>query len=288
MTVTTKEDELDSQSTAAADAGGGAPADGDASSSEAPVPSGLDKLKSHYSDRGELDDDALYGAAAEELGELRSWRKGRETSDKELVAILKSHPKIAMVLQYIAQGAPELEALSRVFDPEDLVRYEDEPDYEQWQEGKKKREQDMKESEERAGQYDLNYKESLSTVEAFCSENGLDEEAKTKLLDSLFAVYDDLIDGKVSSETLMLFHKGNTHDEDVADAAAQGKIDGRNEKIDVKKKDSIKGDALPEIEGGGGGATEVKSAPSPVKYKSAIEKANELIEQTASQKRPTR
>lgn len=246
--------------------------------SEESVPTSMERLRAHYADRGEMDDEGLYGAAADEIGELRDWRSKREASDKELLSLLKSHQKIAQVLQYIAQGAPEIEALSRVFDAEDLIRFEGEPDFEQWTEGKKKREQDMKDAEDRQGQYDLNYQASLKMVEEFCAENGLDEEGKNVLLDNLFAVYDDLIDGKVSKETLLLFHKGITHDEDVADAEAQGIINGKNAKIDVKKKETIKSDSLPEIEGGGGAQPEQKpkqvQAP---RYKSAKEKADELI-----------
>lgn len=246
--------------------------------SEESVPTSMERLRAHYADRGEMDDEGLYGAAADEIGELRDWRSKREASDKELLSLLKSHQKIAQVLQYIAQGAPEIEALSRVFDAEDLIRFEGEPDFEQWTEGKKKREQDMKDAEDRQGQYDLNYQASLKMVEEFCAENGLDEEGKNALLDSLFAVYDDLLDGKVSKETLLLFHKGITHDEDVADAEAQGIINGKNAKIDVKKKETIKSDSLPEIEGGGGAQPEQKpkqvQAP---RYKSAKEKADELI-----------
>ena len=246
--------------------------------SEESMPTSMERLRAHYADRGEMDDEGLYGAAADEIGELRDWRSKREASDKELLSLLKSHQKIAQVLQYIAQGAPEIEALSRVFDAEDLIRFEGEPDFEQWTEGKKKREQDMKDAEDRQGQYDLNYQASLKMVEEFCAENGLDEESKNALLDSLFAVYDDLLDGKVSKETLLLFHKGITHDEDVADAEAQGIINGKNAKIDAKKKETIKSDSLPEIEGGG--VTQPEQKPKQIqapRYKSAKEKADELI-----------
>ena len=248
-----------------------------------PTPTNAERLRGHFTDREFGDDDELYGAAADHIGELRDWRSKREASDKEVIAIFKSHPKIAQVMQYIMQGAPEIEAISRVFDAEDLIRYEGEPDYDQWAEGKKKREADTMEAEEKKGQYELNYQASLKAVEEFCAANGLDEEGKAALLDSLFAVYDDLLDGKVSPETLLLFHKGNTHDEDVADAAAQGKVEGKNEKIEVKKQKSIKGDGLPEIDGGG--AAEIK-AQKPESFEiPKFKNPNELIDEHVKKQR---
>lgn len=226
---------------------------------ETAKPTGINRLREHFADKNYGDDDELYGAAADHIGELRGRDDIRSKSDKEIAALFKAHPRLAQVMQYIMQGAPEMEAISRVFDPEDLIRYEGEPDYDQWKTGKQKREEDMKVSDDRNASFELNHQASRKAVDDFCTDNALGDEDKDALLDSLFAVYDDLLDGKLSAETLLLFHKGNSHDEDVANAATQGKIEGKNAKIDVKKQVSVKGDQLPEINGGG--ASVVKKTP---------------------------
>lgn len=249
-----------------------------------PTPTNRDRLRGHFGEEEFADDEGLYGKAADHIGELRQWRESREASDKEVIAMLKQHPKIAQLLQYLAQGASEIEALSRVFDSEDLIRYEEEPDYEQWAEGKKKREADIKAGEESKAKYDLNYQASQASVDEFCTEQGLNDEARNELLDKVFAVYDDMIDGNLSKETLMLFHKGINHDEDVADAEAQGVITGKNTKIDEKKQQSIKGDGLPE-DNGSAAVVEINKPKKEPMYKTSAQAAQELIEETRNKKK---
>jgi hypothetical protein len=63
--------------------------------------------------------------------------------------------------------------------------------------------------------------------------------------------------GKVSKDTLALLKRAVDYDKDVEGAREQGRVDGRNEKIEVEKK-RMKGSGLPNTSVGGNASEEVE------------------------------
>jgi hypothetical protein len=55
--------------------------------------------------------------------------------------------------------------------------------------------------------------------------------------------------GKFSAETLRMIVKAQNHDQDVATAAEEAEIRGRNTKIDEKLRQAKKGDGTPQLAG---------------------------------------
>jgi hypothetical protein len=66
--------------------------------------------------------------------------------------------------------------------------------------------------------------------------------------------------GKVSKETLKLLKRAVDYENDMSGAREQGRVDGRNEKIEVEKK-RMKGSGLPDANAGGSVQEEVEVKP---------------------------
>ena len=67
-------------------------------------------------------------------------------------------------------------------------------------------------------------------------EAGVSDEDKDKAFEAYANMLDDAIRNKVSKETWLMFIKGINHDKDVAEAADEGEVRGRNTKIVEKLK----------------------------------------------------
>ena len=64
----------------------------------------------------------------------------------------------------------------------------------------------------------------------------MSDEDKDKAFEAYANMLDDAIRNKVSKETWLMFIKGINHDKDVAEAADEGEVRGRNTKIVEKLK----------------------------------------------------
>ena len=60
-------------------------------------------------------------------------------------------------------------------------------------------------------------------------------------------IQDKLFSGKIDKDFLNLFYKAQNYEKDLMVAKEAGTIQGRNEKIDAKRKTLTKGDGLPAI-----------------------------------------
>ena len=95
----------------------------------------------------------------------------------------------------------------------------------------------------------------------FIAESGMDAEGAAAFNDLMMSVLNDLAIGKVSKETLQLFKRASDYEKDVEGAREQGRVDGRNEKIEVEKK-RMKGSGLPNAQASGNASEEVDAKPS--------------------------
>ena len=77
---------------------------------------------------------------------------------------------------------------------------------------------------------------SLDALDEAAIEAGVSDEDKDKAFEVFANMLDDAIRNKVSKDTWMMFIKGINHDKDVAEAADEGEVRGRNFRIVEKLK----------------------------------------------------
>jgi hypothetical protein len=113
-----------------------------------------------------------------------------------------------------------------------------------------------------------NQEESQAVVDAKKAEVG--DETVTKAMDFIKDIYINCLTGKVTSEMLDMAIQSVNHDQDVAQAQAEGEVTGRNEQIGQKVRKARQGDGVPNI--GGGSSAQM---PKPKKSMGALDRYGE-------------
>ncbi len=91
-----------------------------------------------------------------------------------------------------------------------------------------------------------NMENAEKVFEAFAQEKGFDDTAKKEFSDKIQTVLQDMADGVLTPETLLLFFKGLNYDQDKADTEKLAEVKGRNAKIQETVQKTPQGDGLPD------------------------------------------
>lgn len=203
-------------------------------------------IKKKYPDREFADEDELYGASMEGYDTEHEYRKNTESTNKEFFDKLQENPDVALFIGSILNKESFGKALSYLSDV--LPFDEDSDDFKAYNESVAERRAKSEEAEAAADEYEKNLRESADTLQAFAEENDMTPEEATEFVQNITStISEKLFSGKIDKDFLNNFYKAQNYDKDLMVAKEAGNIQGRNEKIDAKKKMLGKGDGLPNI-----------------------------------------
>lgn len=194
------------------------------------------------------DDNSLMDDADSKLSELSEYQKTNESVNAQIVDAVEANPELGAVIADVIKGLSFRAALAKHFDPADLSAEEGDPDAEALENSKKERLAKKAENDKFISELNENIKFSQEEARAFIEEKGMDEEAASAFTQSVSDVFIDAYKGKISKDTLAKLFVAENHEKEVADAAKNGFIEGKNAKIDEKKADPVS-DGLPQIQG---------------------------------------
>lgn len=198
----------------------------------------LERLKARHPDTEYADDEAIYGAINDDYDEDQKTLGDYKANEKAMSDMMSADPRSAVFLQSMKNGKNPFVELVRNFG-DDMVDYLSDPESADEvaaaQEDYLKR---VSEGNKLQEEYDKNMEESLKVFEQMDKEFG--EETTDELVGKLMIVANDVIRGKFTKETLDLFRMAQNHDQDVADAAHEGEVRGKNAKhiknLELRKK----------------------------------------------------
>lgn len=220
------------------------------------------KMK-QYNPEGEYaDDTSVMDAAHDKLSEYDTQSEETEKLLENIANAVEQDPEYAAITNLVAKGMPFRQAVSRYLGPEDLTAEEGDPDYEGMETNRQQRLADKAAREALIAEVQSNTKESEAVLQKFAEDNNLDEEAMTKYVEMVDGILKDAYKGKFSYDLLARLLVSENHEKEVADAAEQGMIEGKNAAIDEKlslEETNKAGDGLPSI------TSSVSVTPEPVK-----------------------
>lgn len=208
------------------------------------------------------DEDEYFRNALSRMDALEGDSKTLKDLTTKLEARLGQDPQEAEVFLDWIDGVDIRTAITRHMGAEALTAPEEGSDeYEEWKKAGEERQKELADSKAKVDEYRANAEASAEDLKAFAEENGLSEEQTAELEkylaeELLPAIYS----GRLDKNFYALIQHARNYDEDVAGAREQGRIDGRNEKIEVEKK-HLAGSGLPNG-GAGGNASEEVDAPA--------------------------
>lgn len=203
-------------------------------------------LKKKYPERKFEDEDEFYAASMEGYDTEHEYRKSSESTNKEFFDKLQENPDVALFIGSILNKESFGKALSYLSDV--LPFEEGSDDFNAYNESVAQRKARIAEAEAAAEEYERNLQESAESLKEFAEENNMTPEEATDFVQTMTEmIQDKLFSGKIDKDFLGLFYKAQNYDKDLVVAKEAGAIQGRNEKIDAKKKSLTKGDGLPAI-----------------------------------------
>ena len=203
-------------------------------------------LRKKYPERSFEDEDEFYGASMEGYDTEHEFRKTSESSNKEFFDKLQENPDVALFIGSILNKESFGKALSYLSDV--LPFEEGSEDFKAYNESVAERQRKAAEGEAAAAEYESNLQESANVLQEFADENGMTPDEAMEFVQNITTtISDKLFSGKIDKEFLDAFYKVQNYEKDLMVAKEAGIIQGRNEKIDAKKKALMKGDGLPPI-----------------------------------------
>lgn len=197
----------------------------------------IERLSVKHPDLNGEDDEALFGAISKDYDDYEAGAgdnaRMKDALDK-MLAVFEESPEAAALYVDLAKGGKSvLEYLIENYGDDFLEALEDRDPatIAKITEAENKYRQKMANNAELTKQASENLAISLDALDEAAKEAGISDEDKDKAFEAYANMLDDAIRNKVSKETWMMFIKGINHDKDVAEAADEGEVRGRNAKI---------------------------------------------------------
>lgn len=186
------------------------------------------------------DDDAFYGALdASIMGKDESIARFKENS-KTISDLMNNNPEVGAFIADITDGMDVLEAIATNFGG---VLDGDEEAMEGYKKGLESHKNKFAETEKVKELQKENLAKFESVVEEFV--NNLPEEEREEFPKFVGDIVDKVFVFDFSGDVLDRMYKAFKYEKDVQEAQETGEVIGRNENIELKKKNM--GDGLPEI-----------------------------------------
>lgn len=198
------------------------------------------------------DIEALYAEQEEKLGKFAG-------ANQKLAELVGRDPKLGAVLSMLVADKPKSlpYAVAKVYG-KDVFELEGE-ELEEFETGYQENLAANSELEAQKNEALKNIEEYKANLKKFGTDNGLSEDEVEKLHDAIFTDGDNFLMGIIPYEYIEYKWKGLNYEKDVQDAADTGYVEGKNEKIDLKKKDVA---PIPDVNNiTGKGVNKTKASP---------------------------
>ena len=208
------------------------------------------------------DEDEYYRNALSRMDALEGDSKTLKNLTEKLNARLGQDPQEAEVMLDWLDGVDIRTAITRHMGAEALsVPEEGSDEYENWKKAGEERQKQLADTKAQVDTYRANAEASAEDLKAFAAENGLTEEQAAELEKYLTEdLLPKIYSGKLDKDFYKLIQHARDYDNDIAGAREQGRVDGRNEKIEAEKR-HLAGSGLPNG-GAGGNANAEVDAPT--------------------------
>ena len=220
-------------------------------------------MRNRHPDKTFEDDEELFGAISDDYDQYDqdiSEYKGREQALSDMFA---ADPRSAQFLTDMHNGQDPVLGLVRNFGIEIKDVLEDPEMQEKIAEANKDYVERVAKSKELEAEYNANEEQTKETLRKFAEDKGLTDEQIDAIFAKALEIVTDGVKFKYSYETLEMVSKAMNYDADVANAAEEGEIAGRNAKIEEKLRKPDQGDGTNPIGGS-------NNAPTPMAKRQSI------------------
>lgn len=207
----------------------------------------LERMKAKYPDKDFSDKSLFHSQIVEDFVDGGDRIAKYEEDERALSDMILADPRAAQILVDMRNGKDVATSLVRMFGNEIKDAIDDPERLDEMAEAQKDYMDRVAKEKEYEDIYKGNLEQTLNDIEAVQQEMGLSDEQVDAAMAHLQKIVSDGVMGKFSPESIKMALKAISHDEDVALAAHEGEVKGRNTKIEEKLRKEKKGDGMPTI-----------------------------------------
>ena len=232
----------------------------------------IERMRKKYPDKKFEDDEELFGAISDDYDQYEQENGEYKGREEALTNMFAADPRSAQFLTDMHNGQDPVLGLVRNFGIEIKDVLDDPEMQEKIAEANKDYGERIAKNKELEEEYKKNEAQTLETLSQFQSERGLSDEQIDEIMKKAISIVSDGVVGKFAPETLDMIMKAMNYDTDVANAAEEGEIAGRNARISEQLRTSQKGDGTAPLSGKNN-----TPAPKQARSKNMFDLANEAM-----------
>lgn len=209
----------------------------------------MERMVSRHPDKDYSDDEALYGQIIEDVAQSDDEIAKYKEREQTFADMFTADPRSAQFMVNWRNGEDPTVGLIRQFGMEIKDAIDDPEMQEAIAQANKEYVERVAKEKEYEEMYKKNLEQTLRDLDAIQKEMGLSDEQAEGALMFLHTISSDGVLGKFSPESIKMALKAMNHDADVAQAAHEGEVKGRNIKIEEKLRTKKKGDGTAPLDG---------------------------------------
>lgn len=209
----------------------------------------LDRLKGKYPEMDFAEDEVIFGRINDDYEDYDKQLADYEEREGKLSKMFAADPRAAAMLMKMRDGEDPALYLVRQFGDEIKAVIDDPERQEEIAEANKEFVERVAKEQEYEKEYTANLEASLAYLDELQGKTGMSDEDIDKTMEYLVTIVKDGVMGKFSPEAIDLARKALHYDADVAQAAHEGEVKGRNEKIEEKLRKRNASDGTASLDG---------------------------------------
>ena len=209
----------------------------------------MERLASKYPDKDFADEEVLFGQIHDDYDDYDKQLDEYRGREESLTKMFAADRRSAVFFTRWRNGEDPAVNLVRMFGTEIKDAIEDPERVEEIAAANKEFLERVTEEAEYEKQYTANLDQTNAYLDELQSSSGMSDDEIDAVMQRIFTIAKDAILGKFAPETIEMVRKAIRYDRDVADAAHEGEIRGRNEKIEEKLRTSQRNDGTATLNG---------------------------------------
>lgn len=222
----------------------------------------MERMNAKHPDVDFSDDEALYGQIDADLAEGDDELAKYKEREKAFADMFTSDARAAQFMMDWKDGGDPILGIIRRYGVEIKDAIDDPGLQEEIAEANKEHIERIAKEKEYEAMYKTNLEQTLTDLDTIQKEMGLTDEQAEGAIMFLQAIVSDGVLGKYTPESIKMALKAMNHDTDVAQAALEGEVKGRNAKIEEKLRTKKKNDGTASLDGKNGNTGAARSMPS--------------------------
>lgn len=212
----------------------------------------MERLAAKSPDKDYADDEVIFGQISDDYDDYDKQLNDYKNREGALADMFAADPRSAAFFMGWKNGEDPAMNLVRMFGTEIKDAIDDPERQEEIAKAQKEYLDRVTKEKEYEEQYTANLEASMAYLDELQAKTGMSDEQIDKTMEFIMTIVSDGILGKFAPETIDMARKALSYDSDVAQAAHEGEVKGRNEKIEEKLRKQSVSDGAATLDGKSG------------------------------------